>query len=124
MNKKILNEKGITLAALVITIIVLLILAGVTIANITGGDNAIYKADEAKKEHEKSDIKERIHAAVLSSATLEGDFILEDVKSAITSSVGNATFLNNQFPLRVQIKQNEYIVDAEGQVASYIEKEY
>lgn len=41
------QEKGITLIALVITIIVLLILAGVTIAMLSGADNAPAKANEA-----------------------------------------------------------------------------
>ena len=40
LNFKGKKEKGITLIALVITIIVLLILAGVTIATLTG-DNGI-----------------------------------------------------------------------------------
>ena len=42
------NQKGITLIALVITIIVLLILAGITIALITNNDSAPNKAAEAK----------------------------------------------------------------------------
>lgn len=42
------NQKGITLIALVITIIVLLILAGITIALITSNDSAPSKATEAK----------------------------------------------------------------------------
>ena len=43
------NEKGITLVALVVTIIILLILASVSI-NLTLGDNGIIiKAKEAKR---------------------------------------------------------------------------
>lgn len=42
------NQKGITLIALVITIIVLLILAGITIALIASNDSAPNKAGEAK----------------------------------------------------------------------------
>ncbi len=44
-NKNLINNKGITLIALVITIIVLLILAGVTI-NLTLGENGIFKTAE------------------------------------------------------------------------------
>ena len=44
------QEKGITLIALVITIIVLLILAGVTIATLTGDNGILTKASEAKLE--------------------------------------------------------------------------
>lgn len=41
------NQKGITLIALVITIIVLLILAGVTIAMLTGENGLITKSSDA-----------------------------------------------------------------------------
>ena len=46
------SEKGITLVALVITIIVLLILAGVTIATLTGNNGILTKANEAKESTE------------------------------------------------------------------------
>ena len=52
------GNKGITLIALVITIIVLLILAGVTIAQITGQDSAPQKAADAKLENEKGAAKD------------------------------------------------------------------
>ena len=44
------QAKGITLIALVITIIVLLILAGVTIATLTGDNGILKQADKAKTE--------------------------------------------------------------------------
>lgn len=49
-NAKI--EKGITLVALVVTIVVLLILAGVTIVTLFGEDGIITKAQKAKKQTE------------------------------------------------------------------------
>ncbi len=50
------NQKGITLIALVITIIVLLILAGVSISMISGDDGIATKASQAaEKTKEKSD---------------------------------------------------------------------
>ena len=42
------KEKGITLVALVITIIVLLILAGVTISLVVSDNGVIHKAQDAK----------------------------------------------------------------------------
>lgn len=42
------NKKGITLIALAITIIVLLILAGVTIATLTGDNRLINKSRRSK----------------------------------------------------------------------------
>ena len=58
--KKILKEKekGITLIALVITIIVLLILAGVSIAMLTGDNGIITRANEAS-EKTKLHLKEK-----------------------------------------------------------------
>ena len=47
MNFKIKKEKGITLIALVITIIVLLILAGVTIATLTGDNRTNNKSSRS-----------------------------------------------------------------------------
>ena len=46
------NTKGITLIALVITIIVLLILAGVSIAMLTGENGIMNNAKEAKTQTE------------------------------------------------------------------------
>ncbi len=54
------NDKGITLLALVITIIVLLILVGVTISTITGDDGTIVNASKAKFRTEIKDIEEKI----------------------------------------------------------------
>ena len=59
-NKRILkrNEKGITLIALVITIIVLLILAGVSIAMLTGENGILTQAQRAKEETEEAQANE------------------------------------------------------------------
>ncbi len=59
MNKTEENT-GITLIALIITIIVLLILAGVSIATLTGSNGIINQANEAKVKSTISQIKEEI----------------------------------------------------------------
>ena len=57
MNKKSLRkERGITIIALVITIIVLIILAGISIAAITGDEGIIKKGDKAKRRNRNSNI--------------------------------------------------------------------
>ena len=53
-----LKEKGITLIALVITIIVLLILAGVSIAMLTGENGILTQAQRAKNETEEARVEE------------------------------------------------------------------
>ena len=54
------RQNGITLIALVITIIVLLILAGVSISMISGDDGIISRAGEVRTETKAADIKEQI----------------------------------------------------------------
>ncbi len=64
--EKILKEKlGITLISLVITIIVLLILAGVTIGVLVGEDGIITRATKAEEETKKSQYEELINIIIL-----------------------------------------------------------
>ena len=72
MNTKKKNARGITLIALVITIIVLLILAGVTINALSGENGIITKSKEAKIKTEKSRTIEKINLAILTAMT-KGD---------------------------------------------------
>ena len=58
------NQKGITLIALVITIIVLLILAGVSIAMLTGQNGILTQANNSKTETTKAEAIERINLAL------------------------------------------------------------
>ncbi|MCI8384476.1 MAG: type II secretion system protein [Clostridia bacterium] len=58
------NNKGITLIALVITIIVLLILAGVSIATLTGENGILNKSTSAKQDKEQQEGKELIKLAI------------------------------------------------------------
>ena len=55
------NNKGITLIALVITIIVLLILAGVSIAMLTGQNGILTQATTARDDTAKAEAVERIN---------------------------------------------------------------
>ena len=57
--KNFKHEKGITLIALVITIIVLLILAGVSISTLMGENGILTNAEQSKDKTEYSEIKER-----------------------------------------------------------------
>ena len=54
------NQKGITLIALVITIIVLLILAGVTIAMLSGENGILNRATSTQAYNELAEAKENI----------------------------------------------------------------
>ena len=55
------NNKGITLIALVVTIIVLLILAGVSIAMLTGDNGILTQSKKAKTDTANAEIAEKIN---------------------------------------------------------------
>ena len=66
-NKK--DNQGITLIALVITIIVLLILAGITIATLTGENGILKKTTTAEEEHKISQYKEELNLIITEEIT-------------------------------------------------------
>ena len=65
MKKRLENNRGITLIALVITIIVLLILAGVTIASLNGNNGILSNANLAKVETLKSQFDDNVDLATM-----------------------------------------------------------
>lgn len=67
---KIKEEKGITLVALVVTIIILIILSTAAISAIFLENGLIYNAQKGKKEQEKAEARERL-SIVLADAYLE-----------------------------------------------------
>ena len=58
MKNRKMQEKGITLIALVVTIIVLLILAGISISMLTGQNGILNRASQAKKAQSTSQVEE------------------------------------------------------------------
>ena len=77
-----MNNKGITLIALVITIIVLLILAGVSIAMLTGENGILTRANESDLATARAEIVERINmelSAQLANAMAGEPFDTADV---------------------------------------------
>ncbi len=72
------KQKGITLIALVITIIVLLILAAVSIATLTGQNGILTKANYAKNKTQVEDIKEQAKLDILAEQMgKEGEGLLD-----------------------------------------------
>lgn len=58
------NKTGITLIALVITIVVLLILAGISISTLTGDNGILTKSINAKEKTLDAEDKEKIQIAI------------------------------------------------------------
>ena len=63
------NQKGITLVALVITIIVLLILAGVSISLVVGNNGVLTQASGAVKTNEKATARQEVQMAAADATT-------------------------------------------------------
>lgn len=66
------KERGITLIALVITIIVLLILAGVSIAMLTGENGILSQAQNASKETGRASVIEQAQTDIMGKQAEEG----------------------------------------------------
>ena len=87
MKTKIKNDmKGITLIALVITIIVLLILAGVSIATLTGQNGILTQSQNAKEQTENSNNWEQVKLAV-TAGKLENITKGTDLNTAIQNEL-------------------------------------
>ncbi len=69
MNTKRKNARGITLIALVITIIVLLILVGITINALSGENGILKRATQAKSKTGRANALEQINLAIITART-------------------------------------------------------
>ena len=84
MENKIKKEQGITLIALIITIIVLLILAGVSIATLTGDSGIITKANEAELSTELASYKEQLELYKVNKYSENSNFVEETLTAGKT----------------------------------------
>ena len=85
------NQRGITLIALVITIIVLLILAGVSIAMLTGENGILTRSRQAADETAIAGAKEAVSNAINEAITgYYANVYVEDGSSTVTSAVNKA----------------------------------
>lgn len=75
------NQKGITLVALVITIVVLLILAGVTISMVLGPNGVLTNSQKAKDNSAKGTANDALSTALSSVST---DYYTKDGASSGT----------------------------------------
>lgn len=83
MKDRKIAVKGITLIALVVTIVVLLILAGITIGTLTGDKGIVNEANLAKKQAEIVALEEQIEAAILIAKQKYREPTLEQVIAEI-----------------------------------------
>ena len=121
MRFKTKEAKGITLIALVITIIVLLILAGVTIATLTGDNGILGKANDAKTQTEQAKEDENLKIAIAGSYGTDGKLNLKDLKDNLENQGIDYDKNNTGFPLEVIVNGEKKKIDANGNVTVKLE---
>ena len=113
------QTKGITLIALVITIIVLLILAGVSIAMLTGENGILTQAQNAKERTEEAGAIEKVELAVTSCINRNGldiSALGEELNKVqgIEKNVENLS--RDSFPLQITVDNIKLDVFLNGEV--------
>lgn len=108
--------RGITLIALVVTIAVLLIIAGVSINAVIGDDGLVKKAQESAASAAESEAKEIMNRAVLEFQLSKGDATLEEfLKGKVSKGTidnveknedGTLTITKDGYTLKVENKSN------------------
>ena len=126
-NKKGLkrNEEGITLIALVITIIVLLILAGISIAMLTGENGILTQAQNAKKQTSIAEEKEQIALAYNAVKAEEkgGTVTADKLDKELEKDGADATEEGTNIKVTFRESKREYIIDENGNITEAGSKE-
>ena len=119
-KKKIFKStKGITLIALVVTIIILLILAGVSIAMLTGNNGVLTQAKSAKEKTGEKGEQERVNLAASSAMTLGmGTITTENLNKAIQDEFGADKSVTGTGPWTYQGEYAKYKIEKAGTVAA------
>ncbi len=118
------NNKGITLIALVITIIVLLILAGVSIAMLTGENGILTQAQNAKDKTDEAQEKEKIQLAITASQlkntdnniTTNYDNLKEELEEQFGTNFSLRDNKDDTFLITINNSQRMYYINEDGTV--------
>ena len=117
------KQAGITLVALVVTIIVLLILAGVTISLALGGNGLLSRTIDASLKTKESQEKETIHMAALAAISKNKEIELTATELQEELNEEEAVVYDLNTELKVKMKSNRiYTVDLDGNIKDMSQK--
>ena len=122
MKKTKENQLGITMIALIVTVIVLLILAGISIATLNGDSGIIKKSKEAKEQTEISEEKEVVDRATVQAMgnNKKGDLIesnlQEELDKIASSGKTEVTDTGDEFEVLFKESNRCYMLDKEGNI--------
>ena len=125
------DSRGITLIALVITMIVLLILAGVSIATLTGENGLLTRANEAKTETEIADEKEKVELSATGALAKDNGSIITEkyLEDELNSYIGQRDVdyklekEGNNFIVTYTKSNRNYIIHPNGEVVEEKQRE-
>ena len=113
------NNKGITMIALIITIIVMLILAGVALSFTIGEDGVINKAEETEEKQKRATERDRIQLA-MADAQIKGmkEITWNNFEDSVIKEFGNTAQVVNERKdfFLVKVGENEYTAYKAGKV--------
>ena len=119
------STKGITLIALVVTIIILLILAGVSIAMLTGNNGILSQAGRAKDRTREEGAREKIQLEVMGAYDKYGNINVGKLKTNLDNNVGADTSKINDILIdgattgKITVDGKDFYVDGNGNVLDY-----
>ncbi|MCI9064177.1 MAG: hypothetical protein HFJ17_06205 [Clostridia bacterium] len=116
LKKFFKKNNGITLVSLVITIIVLLILAGISLTAITGDNGIIKKAKESKKSAEQTAVIEQIHTEVIASMGVNNVLNVDMLINKLKNIDGISCSKTGDGGLSIEVNKIEMLVDVEGNI--------
>ena len=111
------NKKGITLIALVVTVVVLIILAGVSINAVLGDNGIIKKANQAASVTKEAEVKEAINRTILEFYLTEDYETLEDFLKAKAED-GSIDSVTKNADGTLTVKKGNYSVTVENKTNS------
>ena len=128
LKKKLKKNNGLTLVALIITVIVMLIIAGITVTALTGDNGIINSAENADSEKNRSEEKETVEWAAaqsvadndigqVTSGNLEhymDSYIGEDPDGVMDYEIDDG--YHGIFLVEFKVSGNKYTVDENGMV--------
>ena len=118
INKQ--NIRGITLIALVITIVVLLILAGVSIALLTGQNGILTQTQNAKSLTDKSSDVEKIKLAIIGARlNSQSDSLdIQDIKEQLFENFNDTIIYEEteNYPINITVNSKNYSIYKNGVV--------
>ena len=111
------NKKGITLIALVVTVVVLIILAGVSINAVLGNNGIIKKANQAASVTKEAEVKEAINRTILEFYLTNDYETLEDFLK-VKAKDGSIDSVTKNADGTLTVKKGEYSVTVENKTNS------